>query len=221
VILVLAEASLELVPQEIAGHPAVLADARRRGKRPGELLLDRARHHRAMASLPNAHKRGRPDIVHQVLLAYQFSLLNLKGLGRLYIHTIADYVIEVDPATRPPKNYYNFVGLMEQLLLAGRVPPRGRPLMSARRIGLRRLLESLGREWVVLHEEGRRVDPLELGKTLAGSVVVVGGFPHGDFDNKWLLAEAAGVYKIGDMPLDAAQAVYRAVALAELALGLL
>lgn len=219
-ILVLAEAALELVPQEIASHPAVLADARRRGKKPGELLLDRARHHKAMASLPNAHKRGRPDIVHQVLLAYQFSILNLKGFGRLYIHTVSDYVIEVDPATRPPKNYYNFVGLMEQLLSRGRVPPGGRPLMSARRSNLRELLTSLGR-WVVLHEGGRRIDPLELGKTLADSVVVVGGFPHGDFDNKWLLAEAAGVYKIGDTPLDTAQVIYRAVALAELALGLL
>lgn len=110
-ILVLAESALELVPRELWGHPAVVADARRRGKRPGELLLDRARHHPAMSHLTDAARRGRPDIVHQVLLVFQYSLLNRRGLGRVYVHTRDDHVISIRPETRVPKNYNNFVSL--------------------------------------------------------------------------------------------------------------
>jgi rRNA small subunit pseudouridine methyltransferase Nep1 len=86
VILVLAESALELVPSELRRHPAVLADAKRRRKKPGEILLDRSRHHPAMRDLPDASRRGRPDIVHQVLLVFQYSMLN-RGVwaGRMYI----------------------------------------------------------------------------------------------------------------------------------------
>ncbi|MEL9990873.1 MAG: 16S rRNA methyltransferase [Thermoproteus sp.] len=220
-ILVLAESSLELIPPEIRRHPVVVRDAKRRHKRPEEILLDRSRHHGAMSSLARAEKRGRPDIVHMCLLAFQYSLLNMAGRGSMYIHTINDLVIRLKPDVRPPKNYNNFVGLMEQLLVNGRVPPSGEPLMTVEKMGLKALVESLGSRWVVLHERGARKDPLELGSLLADSVVVVGGFPHGDFDNKWLLEGADAVYRLGDRALDAWQVVARAVALAELALGLI
>ncbi|MBP1449500.1 MAG: 16S rRNA methyltransferase [Thermoproteus sp.] len=220
-ILVLAESSLELVPSEIAGHPAILSDARRRRKRPSEILLDRAKHHRAMRGLPKAEKRGRPDIVHQSALAFQYSILNKKGFGKLYIHTLSNIIIEIESNTRLPKNYNNFIGLMEQLLKEGRTPPRGRPLTRAEKGDLKELLDSLGGRWIVLHENGARVDPFELGRRLARSVVVVGGFPHGDFENRWVLHRADGVFRIGDYPLDSWQVVYRAVTLAEIALGLL
>ncbi len=216
----LAEAALELMPRELWRHPVVVKDASRRGKEPGRLLLDRARHHRAMAALRASERRGRPDIVHMCVLAFQYSLLNAAGRGSMFVHTLNDVVIRIRPDARPPKNYNNFVGLMEQLLAEGRVPPQGEPLMIAERKGLGDLLKELGGRWVVLHERGRREDPLELGRILADSVVVVGGFPHGDFENKWLLEEAAGVYRIGDRPLDAWQVVARAVAFAEIALGL-
>ena len=219
-ILILAESALELVPRELWGHPAVMADARRRGKRPGELLLDRSRHHPAMSHLTDAARRGRPDIVHQVLLAFQYSLLNKRGLGRVYVHTRDGYVISIRPETRIPKNYNNFVSLMEQLYSAGKVPPGGEPLMELRRRDLRSLLEELGGRWAVLHETGERTPLPSLGQSLLGSVVVVGGFPHGDFENRWVLEKAAGVYRIGDETMDAPQAVCRAVVAAELAAGL-
>lgn len=219
-ILVLAESALELVPRELWGHPAVVADARRRGKRPGELLLDRARHHPAMSQLIDASRRGRPDIVHQVLLAFQYSLLNRRGLGRVYVHTRDDHVISIRPETRVPKNYNNFVSLMEQLFSAGKVPPSGEPLMELSRKSLRGLLEELGGRWVALHEAGERASLPGLGLSLLGSVVVVGGFPRGDFANRWVLEKAAGVYRIGDEAMDALQVVCRAVVAAELAAGL-
>ncbi|MCU7788718.1 16S rRNA methyltransferase [Pyrobaculum sp. 3827-6] len=219
-ILVLAESALELVPRELWRHPAVLADARRRGKRPGEILLDRARHHPAMSGLADAERRGRPDIVHQVLLVFQYSLHTRRGMGRAYIHTRDDYVIAVDPRARIPKNYNNFVSLVEQLYALGRVPPRGEPLMELRREGLGDLLGELGGRWVVFHESGSRKPLYEIGADVLNSVVVVGGFPHGDFENKWLLERAAARYSLGGESLDAAQVVCRAVAAAEAAAGL-
>ncbi|MEM1664053.1 MAG: 16S rRNA methyltransferase [Pyrobaculum sp.] len=219
-ILILAESSLELIPRELWSHPSVVADSKKRKKQPGEIILDRARHHHAMKNLQEAAKRGRPDIVHQSLLFFQYSLLNKKGLGRVYIHTYGDYVIEVDPTTRIPKNYINFIGLFEQLFKEGAVP-RGRPpLLKIKKLDLRSLLKELGDIWLVLHESGERKSLWDLGRALINSVVVVGGFPHGDFKNKWLLEKAGGVYKIGDESLDTAQVVCRAVAAAEAAAGL-
>lgn len=219
-ILVLAESALELVPRELWGHPAVVSDAKKRRRKPGEILLDRSRHHPAMAALEDSARRGRPDIIHQSLLAFQYSVLAQRGLGRVYIHTRGDYIIEVNPTTRIPKNYNNFVSLVEQLFREGAVPPGGPPLMSLRRGDLRALLREHGDKWVVLHEGGERKSLWELGHKLLNSVVVVGGFPHGDFHNKWLLEEAEAVYRIGNGSLDAFQVVCKAVAAAEAAAGL-
>jgi rRNA small subunit pseudouridine methyltransferase Nep1 len=221
VILVLAESALELVPSELWRHPAVLADAKRRRKKPGEILLDRSRHHPAMRDLPDASRRGRPDIVHQVLLVFQYSMLNKRGLGRAYVHTRDDYVISLRPETRPPKSYNNFVSLLEQLYKVGRVPPSGEPLMELHKKDLRRLLEELGGRWVVLHETGEKLPLLDLGAALLNSVVVVGGFPHGDFENKWVLEKAVGRYRTGEETMDAPQVVCRAVVAAEAAAGLI
>lgn len=221
VILILAESSLELIPPEIQSHPLILRDAERRGKEPRSILLDKARHYKAMRGLPKSEKRGRPDIVHMSMLAFQYSVLNMKGMGRMFVHTINDVVIRLRSDARIPKNYWNFVGLMEQLLNAGAVPPWGEPLLIAERKSLMELLRELGGRWIVLHEEGNRVDPLELGRALANSVVVVGGFPHGDFEDKRILRDASSVFRISDMPLDAWQVVFRAVTLAEISLGLI
>ena len=70
------ESSLELVPRKIARHPSVTRNAQREGKNPEGVLLDRSLHHHAMLSLPEAEKRGRPDIIHFCLLEALGSPLN-------------------------------------------------------------------------------------------------------------------------------------------------
>jgi rRNA small subunit pseudouridine methyltransferase Nep1 len=62
------ETSLELVPRKIMRHPSVTRNAKREGKKPNEVLLDRSLHHHAMKSLDGAERRGRPDIIHFCLL---------------------------------------------------------------------------------------------------------------------------------------------------------
>ncbi len=188
VTVLLIESSLELVPPEIAGHPSVIRNAGRRGKKPTEVLLDVSLHYHAMRKLRNRGKRGRPDIVHVTLLELLSSPLNLEGRLRLLIHTVNDYVIEVSPETRIPRNYNRFVGLMEQLLTAGRVPPNSEePLMKARPSTLTSLLKELGADGIILLSEGGvRVSPRDICRKAVELEVpiAIGCFPHGDFSEE-------------------------------------
>ncbi len=180
-VVVVAEASLELVPRELWGHPAIYKYARRRGKPPGEILLDHALHHQAMKEAGLSGKRGRPDIVHLVLHAILSSPLALEGLLELYVHTIEDYVIAVDPSTRLPRNYMLFTGLMEQLLTRGQVPPDSpKPFMKVRPQKLSKLLENLPRPRILVTYLGDYAGFTGIVERLAASrqaTLVLPGFP--------------------------------------------
>lgn len=180
---ILAEAGLERIPEELLRHPAVTAQARRRSKKPEQLILDRSYHHDAMKRLSEQHKRGRPDIVHMVLLTMLGSPLDREGLLDVYVHTWQDYVIKVNPAVRLPRNYDRFVGLIEQLYEQKYVPHEGERLMELRIQSLHVLLEELqpartiafstlgeSRSLRGLFDEKRRDD---------ATAVLVGGFPKG------------------------------------------
>lgn len=58
----------------------------------------------------------RPDILHQELLALMDSPLNKAGLLQIYVHTNKHVLIELNPATRIPRTFKRFAGLMVQLL---------------------------------------------------------------------------------------------------------
>ncbi|KAL9650752.1 hypothetical protein ABK040_001805 [Willaertia magna] len=68
------------------------------------------------------HKHGknpdiyRPDVVHQSLLALFDSPLNKANLLQVYLHTVDNTLIEINPHTRVPRTYKRFAGLMVQLL---------------------------------------------------------------------------------------------------------
>ncbi len=195
--LVIADAELEPVPESIRDHPAVVNHAKRRRKRPDEVLLDGTYHHAALRRLPDGERRGRPDIVHLCLLNALESIANKEGLLRVYVHTRNDEVIHIKPETRLPRNYNRFVGLMESLFGSGAVP-RGLELLRLEKESLWELVNEIGPDGVfVMHEAGMFVKPREFGRTLAefeNPVVVVGGFPHGDFRSEipW---EKISIYK--------------------------
>lgn len=169
--LVIAEAALELVPASLCGHPVIVKSAKKRGKPPESMLLDSNFHHVAMRMLEDAHRRGRPDIVHVVLLCALESVLNKQGGLTLYLHTRNDEVIFIDPETRIPRSYNRFCGLMEQLLEKGAV----KDFLRVEKEGLLHLLEDMPGEKVVMHYKG---DSLTLKEDIT---CIVGGFPHGDF----------------------------------------
>jgi rRNA small subunit pseudouridine methyltransferase Nep1 len=182
--LILAESELELVPRKIARHPAIQSHARRRRKKPTEMLLDATYHHAAMKELPDGERRGRPDIVHISLLNALESILNREGHLRVYVHTRNDEVITVKPETRIPRNYNRFVGLMEKLFIERSVP-KNLGLLRMERMTLDELLEGIAPDATfIMHEGGRLVRGREFGEMLAeieNSAVIIGGFPHGDF----------------------------------------
>jgi rRNA small subunit pseudouridine methyltransferase Nep1 len=181
--LLLVDSEIETVPQEIAKHPAVRANAAKRKKPASQILLDATLHHSAMKRLAGADRRGRPDIVHFFLLMGLESVLNRRGLLRTFVHTRNDELIVVNPATRLPKNYPRFVGLMESLFADKAVPSRGAPLMELKEgYSFKKCLEEIPHsEVAVLSEQGKRV---RLNQYLLGKMdilCVIGGFSRGDF----------------------------------------
>lgn len=182
--LVLAEAAVELVPRSLRGHPSVVTNAQRQGRDPGRVLLDSSFHHRAMRGLPDAERRGRPDITHFCALLAQGSRLNAARRLRLFIHTRDDIVIAVKPETRLPRVYDRFKGLLEQVLVEGAVPGDER-FLEVQEGGLKDLLASLEPARVVLFTPaGTRIKlaklfPPKVG--VDGTALLLGAFPHGEF----------------------------------------
>jgi len=205
VTIVLAESALELVPREILGHPSIVRWARRRGKSPAETLLDVSLHYFAMRELQDKEKRGRPDIVHVSLLEALSSPLNLEGKLKFVVHTINDYVVFIDPATRIPRNYLRFVGLIEQAFKYGRVPPGSpKPLIEAVTMDFPRLLQELGVSDIILMDEKGAVEkPSEICRISLkeGLPIIIGGFPRGDF-SPTIKSYAKHVFSIYPKPLD-------------------
>jgi rRNA small subunit pseudouridine methyltransferase Nep1 len=182
-ILVLAEAALETVPEELWSHPAVRRHSKRQQKPPAQLLLDRSLHHPAMKKLGNNEKRGRPDITHFALLEALGSPLNKEGLLRTYVHTCNDYVITVNPTTRLPRNYNRFIGLLEQLFQQGKVPSTGETLLKLEHKTLQTLLAEAEADYTLALSRKGKPKTLQAAvsslKIKRRSAVIVGGFPHG------------------------------------------
>ena len=184
-ILILAESALETVPRGLWNHPAVKRHSKRHGKPPEFILLDRSYHHPAMKKLEESEKRGRPDIVHFALLEALGSPLNREGLLQVYVHTLNDHVITVNPEARLPRNYDRFVGLLEQLFELRRVPSRGKTLLKLESKTLPQLLDEVEPDYVMAFS--RKGSPNTLEEAISrlldkeGPAVIIGGFPHGHF----------------------------------------
>ncbi len=188
--LILVEAALERIPRELWKHPSVAKYAERRGKPPGELLLDVSYHYAAMQGLRDREKRGRPDIVHFSLLEALGSPLTRRGLLEVFVHSRDGISIHPSAETRLPRNYERFLGLMEQVLKAGRAPTTGEPLITVKQESLRELLSRLGGAKSFLLRDGAPHAPLKcLGKAMydaGASLILVGAFPHGGFTQETL-----------------------------------
>jgi len=222
-VLIMAESAVELVPPELVKHPSVLKWAKKKGKNPDEILLDRSYHHAAMRSLKDSERRGRPDIVHTTLLELLGTPLNREGLLRTYVHTLDNRVVEIDSNVRLPVNYDRFVGLLEQLYAVGRVPEVGEPLLAIRKQTLSQLLGEVKPSTTIAFTTlGEYMDLGELCEQLAKErrpAILIGGFPRGHFSEKTLkLADKA--VRIDREMLEAWVVASRAVYAYELAIGL-
>ncbi len=222
-VLVVVEAAVELVPEELWDHPAVRAYAARRGKRPDEVLLDRSYHHAAMRKLPQAEKRGRPDITHFILLEALGSPLNKRGLLEVWVQARSGHLIWVNPETRLPRVYERFKGLVEKLYRDPVVEADGRILLKLEEGSLRDLIEKLDPDYkVLLSEKGALTPWSRVGSLLCSKrspLVMVGGFPRGDFEEE-TVALADELISIWPEALEAWIAASRAISIVEHSLGL-
>lgn len=204
--LVFVEAALETVPERMWRYASVRQDAKRRGKSPDTILLDRALHHRAMQNLPRSEKRGRPDIVHLCLLNALGTPLNWQGNLCTYVHTVQGKSISVAPTVRLPRNYGRFLGLMEQLFSVKSIPPGKGDLLRMQDLSLEALIRQVSPSLVVaLSSHGVRTDLAELCTSLMlheRPLVMLGAYPHGPMEPE-TIALADHCISICDAVLDA------------------
>lgn len=189
--IILLDCALELIPSEISALKQIQRYASKRKKKPGELLLDQTYHGREMARLESSEQRGRPDIVFHCLMTLLETPLCKSGLMTIHLQLKDGRIIEVNPEVRLPRNYDRFVGLMEQLLLVGRVPPEGDPLLQITRKNLSQLLSDLKHDvsetQCLLTIEGgtktaiNSLQDMFPADTSIPVIVGIGAFPHGDF----------------------------------------
>lgn len=187
---VLADSEIEPVPEALHDHSTVVDPAERRGLDPERMLLDSSMHHWAMdeIELPGRDRRGRPDLAHLFLLNALDSVLNLEGGLRAHVHTRNDEHIRIDPATRLPRAYPRFKGLVGKLFAKGEVGPADRdPLMAlSKPAPLAAVLDRIEPDHTIaLDPAGTMVEPAEALAWQAGEhddlCVIFGGFPHGDY----------------------------------------
>lgn len=186
--LIIAEAALETVPDEIVRHPSVINHARRLGLKASETLLDRSYHHAAMKGLKEGWKRGRPDLVHFAMLEALSTPLFMKGMLNVYVHTVGDKVIEMAGQLRIPKSYFRFEGLMVKLFQDKQVVSEDTTLLRMRDCSFEQLLQEIGPGRVIgLSTAGVQSDAEKVVRKNMDAdhcVYVVGAFPRGHFSEK-------------------------------------
>lgn len=181
---ILAESELERIPREIIADRTIQERSKRRKRLPAELVLDQATDFRAMRSLDDGDRRGRPDIAHFWLMMVLDSSVNKKGQARVLIHTRHDQLIRVRADTRIMRSQPKFYQLLEDLFRQGEVPVND-PLLT---IEPQRTLKSV----LAAEAQGAKV-LLDLGGERARSprfeelardgdlTIVMGGFPRGAY----------------------------------------
>ncbi|MHA1965970.1 MAG: 16S rRNA methyltransferase [Candidatus Thorarchaeota archaeon] len=192
--IILLDCALELMPREITSLKQIQKHATRRGKKPTELLLDQTYHGQSMTKLSQSERRGRPDITFLSLLSILETPLCKESLLSVHLHLQDGRIVEIQPDVRLPRNYDRFVGLMEQLLLKGRVPPQGDPLLHFSEVSLENLLSKLkegsDNAMTLLTIEGGKQTSIESLRNLLPQdpsvpvIVGVGAFPHGNLSEE-------------------------------------
>ncbi|MFM8658428.1 MAG: ribosome biogenesis protein [Candidatus Nitrosotenuis sp.] len=208
--LVIAEASLELVPRELYKHNAITAYCRKMGKRPSEILLDNSWHFGAMKGIPNEIKRGRPDLVHFCLLEACTIPLYQEDEISVYVHTIDDKVITVGERVRFPKSYHRFAGIMEQLFASKRIESDGQTLFQMKNMGFSELIDELDPDQVIgLSSEGKKSSYESVARTCTDETcLVIGGFPKGEFFDS-TKDRIDSLFSVDENPLEAHVVVAR------------
>lgn len=187
--ILLADAALELIPDDIAGHPSIRKIANLMGKRPGTLVLDQNHHKAAIGQLDQHDRRGRPDILHYCLLSLLEGPLAKRGQLHVAIHTRDGNLITIRPDTRLPRGETRFHGVMSRVLREGKSHDKDPLIVSKGTMNAQQALSSFAEGTVVrLDENGPLQTPLQLADASKDLTVVIGAYPRGDWSQEWQAA---------------------------------
>ena len=183
--LILAESSLELVPEELQSHPSVISHAQKLGKHSSEILLDNSWHFAAMKGMANEIKRGRPDLVHFSILEATTIPLFTENKIQIFIHTLNDKVIHFGENVHIPKSYHRFAGLFEKLFVEKSIQSENHELLSMKNQSFSELVDELNPSKIIgLSSVGKPSSFEKISSTLdSDSCLVIGGFQKGHFSD--------------------------------------
>lgn len=163
----------------------------------------------------------RPDILHRSLLALLDSPLNKAGRLRIFVHTISNVVIEVNPSVRIPRTYKRFAGLMVQLLHKLKIRASDGPevLLKCVKAPVEQHLPA-GCIKIGTSVQGELVRITEFVRTLPKDqpvAMVIGAHAHGPADVEWTEKRIS----ISQYPLSSSCVIPRVAAAFEEAWGIL
>ncbi|NNL58925.1 MAG: ribosome biogenesis protein [Nitrosopumilus sp.] len=208
--LILAESSIETIPNDMKDHPSVISYERKLGKDYSEILLDNSWHFAAMKGIENEIKRGRPDLVHFSILEATTIPLYKKNKIKIFIHTINDKVIFLGENIHIPKSYHRFEGLFEKLFLEKKIIIDNKELLSIRNQSFSELINEINPSKIIgLSTMGKPSSFEKISTALdENSCIVVGGFQKGHFSDS-IKNKISDMFSVGEISLEAHVVVAR------------
>ena len=182
--IIIADAEIEFVPEDLYNEPDSISYARRRSKDISKILLDSNYMHTAIDKhYPGESKRrGRPEIIHIALLVALESILNRSNGMRLYIHTRENFVIGVNWETRIPRSYNRFLGLIENLFENTDKKLNDDSLLKIWKSDLNQCIAKYSSgKIILLSPRGRYSGVRNLFENDDNYTIIIGGFAEGDY----------------------------------------
>ena len=202
-------AGLELIPQKLRKHSLIRKEWQYNTQhRDRGILLDGAIHSPLMDLLTETNQRGRPDIIHHILLNMVYSPLFTQGKLNIIVHTRENMCIKIPLTWRVPVNYNRFCGLFSQLLYHGRVPVQGDPILKVESCTLDHLLNSKPNSQILLCETSHLnqefpITILSLAQVdlKTDLIFLIGGYQSGGLTSDLLDILKKGYFSVFLLPL--------------------
>ena len=197
--LILSESALELVPYELEEHPSVVSHAKKLGKYPSDILLDNSWHFAAMKGIKNEIKRGRPDLVHFLILEATTIPLYYQNKLNLFVHTIDNKVIRFGKNVHIPKSYHRFQGVIEKLFQEKKIISKNELLLDMTEQTFSELIKEINPSSVIgFSTEGELSSYQKIASEIPdNSCIVLGGFQKGHFSDS-VQNEITNLYSVGN-----------------------
>ena len=206
-VIVLEQASIELLPTLLQGHRNAKEVELRTGVVSKRQILDDNFHHEAMSRLEDREKRGRPDVAHFALLEVTSAPLYLENQVDVAIHTLNDCTIWLKEGVRLPRTLQRFNGVVSKILLEEIGKEEEKLFRLERNQSIEQLLKEIGPSSVIsLTRLGKPTDLREFLSANSSDnqtrVWIVGGFAFGHFVEE-VIEFSDDLFSISSYPLPA------------------